>query len=144
MVPGKRRDPYVNFNFLVEINGMIEAGFSEVSGLNIETEVFEYKEGGVNAYIHKLPTQTKYSNIILKRGVTDSVELWQWQNKAVAGKVERRSGSIILLNETGEENARWNFKDGWPCKWKGPNFKANGNEVAIEILEIAHEGIERL
>ena len=144
MVLGKRRDPYGNFNFLVEIDGMIEAGFSEVSGLDMETQVSEDKEGGVNTYIHKLPTQTKYSNIILKRGITDSVELWQWQDKAAKGKVQRRSGSVILLNESGEEKVRWNFKDSWPCKWKGPVFKADGDEVAIEILEIAHEGIERV
>jgi phage tail-like protein len=143
MVLGQRRDPYRDFNFLVEIDGVTGAGFSEVSGLQTETEVFEYREGGLNTYIHKLPTQTKYSNIILKRGVTDSAELWQWQNKAAQGKVERKSGSIILLNERREEKVRWNFREGWPTKWVGPDLKADGKEVAIEILEIAHEGIER-
>jgi phage tail-like protein len=139
---GERKDPYAAFNFLVEIDGITKAGFSEVSGLDSETEVFDYKEGGVNEYLHRLPAQTKHSNIVLKNGITDSQELWEWRNKAALGKIERKTGSIVLLNEAREEKMRWNFREGWPSKWSGPELKADGNEVAIETLEIVHEGIE--
>ena len=140
---GERQDPYRNFNFLIEIQGITQARFSEVNGLDSETEIFSYKEGGVNEFIHKLPSQTQHSNIVLKKGITDSDQLWQWRKKATSGKIERKSGSIVLLNEAREEKMRWNFKEGWPSKWIGPDLRADGNEVAIETLEIAHQGIER-
>ena len=143
MPANKRNDPFGRFNFLLEIEGITQAGFSEVSGLTNETEVIEYREGGdkVNT-ARKLPGLTKYGNLVLKRGVTTDNSLWNWRKTVIDGAVERRSGSIILLDESRKEILRWNFYNGWPCKWEGPALKAKSNEVAIETLEIAHEGLE--
>ena len=144
MPTGERRDPYAAFNFLVEIDGITRAGFSEVSGLDSETDVIEYRAGDdTDLTSSKLPGRTKFSNIVLKRGVTDDAELWQWRKKVMDGTTERKNGSIVLLNEARVEKVRWNFREGWLTKWVGPDLKADGNEVAIETLEIAHEGVER-
>lgn len=113
-----------------------------MSGLESETAVIEYREGGVNTTVHKLPGLTKYANIVLKRGLTRDLSLWNWRKAVVNGKTDRRSGSIILLDETGNQVLRWHFEAGWPVKWEGPAFNAAANEVAIETLEIAHEGLE--
>ena len=135
--------PYLNFRFLVEINGIVVGGFSDVTGLQVETDVELIEEGGVNDYIHKLPKKTKYSNLTLKRGITDSDALWKWYNDIVRGKITRNSGAIILLGNEGNQKWRWNFKNAYPVKWTGPELKADTNVVAIETLELAHEGIEK-
>jgi phage tail-like protein len=138
---GSRNDPFSAFNFLVEIDGVTVAGFSEVSGLTTETDVIEYRTGAEDITNRKLPGLRKYTNIALKRGYTDSKELWEWRKKVMDGKTERQSGAIVLLNEGREEALRWNFREGWPSKWEGPAFNAKNNEVAIETLEICHEGL---
>ena len=139
-----RKDPYRNCNFLVEIDGITQAGFTDCSGLGSTTDPVEYREGGDNTTPRKLPGQTKYTNISLKWGLTDSRELYDWYRKVVTGKPERRNGSIVVLDIDGlTEVVRWNFFNAWPSKMEGPSFSAKGNEVAIETLELAHEGIER-
>jgi phage tail-like protein len=138
---GSRNDPYSAFNFLVEIDGVTVAGFSEVSGLTTETDVIEYRTGAEDITNRKLPGLKKFTNIALKRGYTDSKELWEWRKKVMDGQTERQSGAIVLLNEGREEALRWNFREGWPSKWEGPAFNAKNNEVAIETLEICHEGL---
>ncbi len=109
----QRNDPYKSFNFRVEIDGIAHAAFSEVTGLESETAVIEYRAGGENV-VRKLPGLTKFGNIVLRRG-----------------------------DDKRNEVVRWNFHDGWICKWDGPAFNARSNEVAIETIEIAHEGLER-
>jgi phage tail-like protein len=144
MPPIKRDDPYKNFNFRVEIDGITLAGFSEVSGLEIETAVIEYRVLGASAgEVHKLPGLTKYANLVLRRGITQNAELWNWRKAVDAGTDYRRNGSIVLLDDEGTEVVRWNFFNGWIAKWQGPLLNARGNEVAIEAIEIAHEGLER-
>ena len=143
MPAAQRNDPYKNFNFRVEIDGIATAAFSEVSGLESETAVIEYREGGEPNAVRKLPGLTKYANIVLRRGITQDQELWEWRKTVVDGNVERRNGSITLLDDDRTEVARWNFRDGWICKWEGPALNAKANEVAIETIEIAHEGLER-
>jgi phage tail-like protein len=143
MATGKRVDPYRNFNFLVEIDGVTQAGFSECSGFELSTDPIEYREGGENTTVRKLPGLTKYANITLKWGLTDSKELYSWYRDVVRGKVQRKNGSIIVLDVDGAEKVRWNFRDGWPTKYNPADMNAKGNEVAIETLEIAIEGIER-
>lgn len=138
-----RVDPYRNFNFLVEIDGITQAGFSDVSGFGASTDPIEYREGGDNKTPRKLPGLTKYTNITLKWGLTDSRELYQWYRDVTQGKIERKNGSIILNDLEGAEKVRWNFFDAWPAKWDGPDFTAKGNDVAIETLELATENIER-
>jgi phage tail-like protein len=138
-----RSDPYKVFRFLVEIEGLASAAFSEVNGLDSETTVIEFRTGTDPNFARKLPGLTKFSNIVLKRGITQDAELWNWRKRVIDGNVDRRNGSIILMDDSGAEMVRWNFHEGWPCKLQGPHLNAHGNDVAIETLEIAHEGLER-
>lgn len=143
MATGHTPDPYGNFNFLVEIDGVTRAAFQECSGFGSAVDVVEHREGGENTTSRKLPGQTKYSNIQLKWGMTDDRDLYDWHRRIIRGDTERKNGSIVLLNRRGEEVARWNFVRAWPARWDGPNFNAEGSDVAIETLELAHEGVER-
>jgi len=143
MATGQRVDPYRNFGFLVEIDGVTQAGFSDCSGFGANNDPIEYREGGENKHVRKLPGMTKYNNITLKWGLTDSMELYNWFRDVVNGKIERRSGSIIVLDLEGKEKVRWNFFDGWPTKYDAADFTAKGNDVAIETLELAVERLER-
>lgn len=144
MATGQRVDPFFNYNFLVELDGITRGTFQEVSGLDATTEPIEYREGGQNTTVRKLPGLTKYGNIVLKRGVTSDTELYDWHRQTVLGVIDRRNGSIIVLDRQGGEVARWNFTDAWPTKYDIPDFNATGNEVAIETMEIVHEGVERV
>ena len=139
---GQRVDPYGNFNFLVEIDGITRAAFHEVSGFDSTIDVVEHREGGDNLSPRKLPGMTKHSNIVLKWGLADDTDLYNWHRDVVNGKVQRRNGSIVLLDRAGQERRRWNFVNAWPTKWDGPDFNAEGNDIAIETLELAHEGLE--
>jgi len=143
MAIGQRVDPFVSFNFKVEIEGVIEGTFSEVTGLDSTIDLTEYREGGDAATPRKLPGMTKHSNIVLKRGLTVVTKLYDWHEKAVRGDVQRRDGSIIVLDRAGRETVRWNFFRAWPVKWDAPDLNATSNEVAVETLELAHEGLER-
>ena len=128
----------------MEIHGIIAAHASEVTGLQIETEIEQYEEGGVNEYVHQLPKRTKYQHITLKRGITDQDDLWRWYQEVINGKFKRESGSIILMDITGKkEKWRWNFEEAYPVKWTGPELKADGNTVAFETIELAHNGIKK-
>ena len=141
--PGKRVDPYGNFNFLVEIDGITRAAFHEASGFDSSVDVIEHREGGDATTPRKLPGMAKYANIVLKRGITDDAQLFQWHRDVVNGTVQRKNGSIVLLDNAGAEKVRWNFFNAWPAKWTGPSLTAEGNDVAIETLELAHEGLVR-
>ena len=137
---GQRDDPYGSFNFIVDIQGM-RAGFSEIGGLTSETDVIEYREGNEDITVRKLPGLKKFTNISLKRGYTRSKELWEWRKKVLDGKTERLNGTITLLDEARQPALVWQFFEGWPSKWSGPALNAKNNEVAIEELEIAVEGL---
>jgi phage tail-like protein len=137
-----RVDPYKNYRFLVEIDGIVQAGFSECTGLGSSIEVIEYREGGDPATVRKLPGKATYPDIVLKRGLTDSAELYRWHASVLAGEMARRNGSVIVLDDVGAEKLRWNFFSAWPSKWDGPEFSAKGNEVAVETLTLACERIE--
>lgn len=143
MPTGARKDPYRSYNFLVEIDGITRAGFREVTGLDTAQDPIEYREGTDPLTTRKISGLVKYSNITLKWGITDDAQLFQWRQTAVDGKAERKNGSIVLLDDTGAEKYRWNFREGWPTKWTGPSFNATAHEVAIEMIEIAHEGITK-
>ena len=143
MPVAERKDPYLSFRFLVEIQGLIVGGFSEVSGIQAETETEDIQEGGVNDYVHKLPKITKYPNITLKRGITDCDALWKWHQDVVNGKVERKTVFIILLDCEGNEKWRWYFERAYPVKWAGSDLNADSSTVAVETLELAHEGIKK-
>lgn len=138
-----RVDPYRGFNFLVEMDGITQAGFQECGGLDASTDPVDYREGNFENHVHKLPGLNKYSAITLKRGITDSDELWKWRKTVIDGKAERKNGSIVLLDEAGVEKLRWNFSNAWPSKWTGPAFNATGNAVAVESLELTHEMVTK-
>lgn len=140
--PDKRNDPVSGLRFWVEIDGLYEASFTEVSGLVSETEVEEYQEGGVNGYTHRLPGRVKYSSIILRRGFSASSDLWDWYANASNGEYDRRNGAVVLQDAGGEEVCRWNFYECYPIKWKGPDLNANSGSTAIEEIELAHHGLK--
>jgi phage tail-like protein len=137
-----RVDPYRSFNFLVEWDGIVQAGFQECSGLDASTDPVDYREGndGPN-HVRKLTGLNKYTAITLKRGVTDSAELWEWRKTVIDGATVRKNGSIVLLDESGAEKRRWNFLNAWPSKWTGPTFNSTGSTIAIETLELTHEQV---
>jgi phage tail-like protein len=139
---GDRVDPFGNFNFLVEIDGIARAAFHECSGLESRVQVIEHREGGALTAT-KLAGMTTYSNIVLRRGVTNDTELYDWHVEATRGNIQRRNGSIVMLDARGQETRRWNFFEAWPATWTGPSLNSEGNDVAIESLELAHERLER-
>ena len=143
MATGQRVDPLRDFRYLVEIEGIVQAGFSECSGFGSDVEVVDYREGGDSATVRKLPGKTSYPDITLKWGVTQSRELYDWHLAAVNGAVERKSGSIILQDDLGEEAVRWNFFEAWPSKYAGPSLNATGNAVAVDTLTVSCERVER-
>ena len=141
---GIRNDPYTAFNFFVEIGGLIVGGFTEVSGLQVETAVEDYQEGGQNGYVHKLPGPARYpSNLVLKRGLTDIETFWRWHQDVIAGKISRRNGTVYLLDRLGVPAMWWNFKEAYPVKWSGPDLKSDSPAVAVETIELVHRGISK-
>jgi phage tail-like protein len=141
-MPGSQRDdPYKAFNFIVEIEGINVAAFCEVSGLTSETAVIEYRTGSDGNSARKLPGLTKFANIVLKRGITQNHDLWNWRRAIEQGTPDRRNGTIVLLDDERREVVRWTFTEGWIAKYDGPDLNAKANEVAIETIEIAHEGL---
>ncbi|MCX4821044.1 phage tail protein [Streptomyces sp. NBC_01142] len=142
---GQRVDPFRNFNFLVELEGIAQASFTECSGLGSTTEVIETRQGGDNSTVSKLPGRTSFTDITLKWGLTESTQLWAWRQQVVDGKPLRKNGSIVVYdlgNRT--EVARWNFINAWPSKWEGAAFNAKGSDIAIDTLVLAHEGLTRV
>lgn len=141
---GIRFDPYMSYNFLVEIDGLLTGGFTEVTGLESEIQLEEYQEGGRNEYIHKFPTRTGYPNLVLSHGMTAIDSLWDWYSSASQGKIKLRSGTIMLLDRKRLPITWWNFKDAYPVKWVGPQFEAsNDTQVAVERVELVHRGINK-
>ena len=134
-------DPYNGYNFFVEWDGIIHAGFQECSGLDSTQNAGEYREGTDPLTMRKLPGLVSYSNITLRRGITNNDELWKWRSTLMSGKAERKNVSIVLLDDQAQEKIRWNLINCWPTTWNGPSFNATSNEAAIETLELAHEGI---
>ncbi|RIK46306.1 MAG: hypothetical protein DCC58_03585 [Chloroflexi bacterium] len=155
MTIGRRNDPFTAYNFLVvildsgseiatavkRIDRLATAGFSECSGLESTIDVEEYREGGNNSAVLKFPTRAVTSPIQLKRGVGERADLWVWHNGFMLGRGQRRDGLIVLQNESREPVKIWAFYRGIPTKYRGPTLAASQNEVAIEELEITHEGL---
>jgi phage tail-like protein len=142
-MPLIRRDPYRAHSFRLEIDGIERGGFRECSGLESTNAPIDYREGDDAPTLQRIPGMAAYGPITLRWGVSDDDDLFEWRKLVVEGRVERRNGSIVLLDDTGSEKMRWNFAEAWPSKWTGPSFNATGNEVAIEAIEITHEGIAR-
>jgi len=154
-------DPIGNFRFKLELGSIQVAGFSECTGLQLETKVYEYKEGGRNSHSLKFPDAGSVGNITLKRGITSGAHsdvLYDWHRDVMTGTFDQNKNpnkrssdpdediqqkcAIILNDDSGNEVKRWNLSRVFPVKWVGPEFKATASELAIETLELACEGIE--
>ena len=138
-----RNNPYPGFNFLVEIDGVTAAGFSEVSGLSVEIEVINYRNGNEKTNnARKLPGLHKTGNVTLKRGIIGELALFEWLRATAQGTLDVRNISIVLLDEVHTPVMRWMLQRAWPSKWEAAAFKASANEIAIEALPLACERIE--
>jgi phage tail-like protein len=142
-MPSARRDPYLNFNFLVEIDGIAAAGFSEAELPEARIEAVAYREGADRTNASRLlPGRVEYGRLVLRRGFTGDPALFQWFRSVAEGNLDRRNVVVILRDQSGQEVSRWMFRQAWVTKYIGPSLRALGNEVAIETLELAHEGME--
>jgi len=141
-----RKDPFRNSRFIVEIDGVSQAGFREATIPDISAEPIEYREGNEEPTVRKIPGLIKYGNISLKWGITDSMDMYNWYKEAILESKfndARKDISILLLNETGEEVNRWNFVNCWPTKYNAPDTNATESQIAIEEMEIVNEGMLR-
>jgi phage tail-like protein len=142
MATDKRRDPLRGFNFEVDIEGIGVSSFSEVSGITGDGDAVDYREGtdAINN-VRKLPGMRKFTMLVFKRGYIPDSTLWEWYARIYNGQDDRRNGSVVLLNEQRKPIMRWHFENAWINKIEGPSLKAAGNEVAIESMELCHEGL---
>ena len=135
-------DPHRSFRFRIEAQGLDRGGVQTVGGLERTTELEPYREGGVNDHEIQLAIKTTQTALTLKRGLLDTW-FWDWHEDVVRGEIERRTVSVILLDEAGEEAWRWVCADAFPTKWTGPELDAVGSSVAVETVELAHHGLTR-
>lgn len=137
-------DPYRNYNFKLEILGVTEGHFAACSGLGIRIKPIRYREGGTGQIVRALPGPVEYSDVTLRYGLTQSRELFEWLMRTIAGDVERRNVSIVMLEQNGADEAmRWSLLRAWPSEWRGAPLDALGNQVAIEELTLAYDSLER-
>jgi phage tail-like protein len=138
-----RTDPFHGYNFRIELDNTAVAGFRECGGLSANTDAVDYREGtDIPLSVRKLTGLRKFANITLKRGWTENHDLWNWYKNVLNGVPDRRNGAVVLQDELHNDVLRWNFENGWICKWEGPAFNATSNDVAIESIEICHERLE--
>lgn len=141
---GERQDPFPAFRFLVKIDAIPVGGFSECTGLQLDFEIHDFIEGGLNTHMHKLPTRNKQTNLVLKRGIIGR-ELWEWYWQLTQGEVRLRNVTIELFDHDGRAKlAEWVCERGLPARWIGPQLNATQNSVATETLEIAHHGLSQV
>lgn len=137
-----RTDPISVYKFWVEVDGIVSGYFTECSGLTIQRKTDDHIEGGINDYVHKLPGRIEQSNITLKRGLADEA-LWSWFVKGLTTfRVERRSVTILLYSNDHTQVKRWNLHQAYPIKWQGPDLKTDSTQVALESIELVHQGLE--
>lgn len=139
----RSKDAHLGLQFWVQIDNVEVAGFRECSGLTIDTEVFEYSEGGQNTYTHKLPVRTKYGNITLKRGLDPTQDLYHWFVSSIDGvPCGRKNVSIMIYGPLGGQPVeKWDLMEAYPVKWVGPELKTEAGALAVETLEFAHHGL---
>jgi len=144
VMSGRRKDPVRNCRFRVEIDGIAQANPCEISGIEAVVESTEYREGTDAAGISQVGGMPRYGKLILKYGLTDSKEMYDWFVTGLTGKVERRNVSVVALDMDGKDVARWNLDEAWPARYQAPDFRARGSEVAMETFEIVYESLQRL
>ncbi len=137
--------PHARFRYKVEIDGLEAGGFSEVTGFDANIDVIEYREGDMTAETPmKIPGLKKYGNITLRKGLVSGTVLFDWIKTGFNGAIERKTITITLLDETQSPAASWQVVNAWPSKYTAPDFNATSSEVAVESLEVAHEGMTRV
>ena len=142
MATDARNDPYRGFNFIIEIDNIARGAFAEAGGLTADGDAVDYREGSdLQSNVRKLPGLRKYTNITLKRGYTQDKTLWQWYMNIVNGQSDRRNVTLVLMNERREPVLRWHAENAWINKIEGPALKASSNDVAMESVELVHEGL---
>jgi phage tail-like protein len=143
----EQKDPLVSAFFMIDF-GSVKGAFRECTGMGSENEVVDYKASGTQGkmVLRKVPGRMKWNNIVLKRGITDAMDMWDWRGQVEQGKVEdaRKNGSITMHNQNGDAVARWDFVSAWPSKITGPTYNATNNEIGIEEMELVHEGYKRV
>ncbi len=143
-----RDNPYPGFNFLVHIEALDldpktpQGAFREVSGLGVEIDEIEYRVGTERGSLRKLPGLAKYSNVTLKRGVIGDLSVWRWVKQTAEGQVQRSTVRIILLEEERNPVLEFRLRNAWPTRFEGPTLDATANQVAVEVLELCHEGLD--
>lgn len=138
-----RNDPLRNFRFRLEIDGITQAGFSEASGFDVSIDAIDYREGNEPTHVRKLPGLTKYGNVTLKWGITDSMDLYNWHRQIVDGDIQRKNVAIVVIDEGGNDGPRFEITEAWPMKYDPMDLNAKGNDVSIETLELVNEGVKR-
>lgn len=141
----ERRDPFVGFNFRMEIDGVEVAGFKELAGIESKTQVIEYSDGDdANYTVRKQPGRTNYSNLIAKRGISEGTEIMEWYQSIIdqEREVERKDITINLLDDAGEPQKTYNFFECWPCRYKGADMNATDDQLALEEIEFVFEKLE--
>jgi phage tail-like protein len=141
-------NPLVAFKFGLEIEGKLAGYFTTVGGIGSESEVVEHKISDPDTgetIIQKIPGRLTWTEVTLKRGVTSNIDVWDWRNEVVTGKVDdaRTNCSIVAYNQANEEIARWNFENAWPSKVTGPEMDSGSQEYMVEEMVIVHEGMYR-
>ncbi|WP_458210368.1 phage tail protein [Haladaptatus sp. NG-SE-30] len=142
-----RHGPYRNSRYLLEIDGIVQAGFSECTIPSNTTEATEYREGNEDPTVRKLWSLNSYENLTLQWGTTESsMEFFEWRKQVEQGNVDeaRRNIAVVVQDEEGVAGPRWEFRNAWPINYDAPDLNATANEVAIESVEIVHEGMERV
>lgn len=141
---GAPLDPYRNYNFLLQIQDIAEARFTECVGLGMRITPIRYRESGAGQIVRALPGPVEYAEVTLRYGLTNSIDLWNWLTSAVRGTVQRRHVSVVMLDADGaRQTLRWNLLNAWPCQWSGAPLDAMGREAAIEELRLAFDSLER-
>lgn len=141
---GAWQDPYRNYNFKLEIQGVTQGHFTECTNIGIRVEAISYREAGNQQIVHRMPGRVDYADVTLRYGLTNSRELWDWFMASARGSAERRNVSIVLLDSNGaQEVMRWNLMRAWPREWAGAPLDARGQDVAIESLTLVFDSLER-
>lgn len=144
MAAADRTDPYLAHRFLVELDGLVVAGFARVTGLTVRSAHETYHEGGVNDHPRQLPTRRESPPLVLSRGVTDDESFLSWVRSVAPGTVERRTGRILVLDEAGREVRGYQFREALPVAWSGPDLSATDSGVAVESVELVHRGLSAM
>jgi phage tail-like protein len=141
------QDPFLGFNFMLEIEGKVAGYFTECSGIGSENEVVEHKvvDKSGHEIVRKIPGRLKWTDISLKRGITSNLEIWKWREQVVQGQMSdaRQDITITMMDREYQPSAIWNFNKAWPSKVSGPSFKSDDNSFGVEEVTIVHEGMYR-